>query len=142
MRLSVVLDCADPAALVPFWSEAMGYRSATSLPGFEVLVPRADQPEGPVFILQRVPEGKPAKNRMHLDVHVPLDIGVPGQTERLVELGRPAAGCTGHGAVGDRRDLVAGDGRPRGQRVLPRRRPWPPRAAGEVVLTGAQSQAP
>jgi hypothetical protein len=93
MRLSVVLDCADPAALVPFWSEAMGYRSATSLPGFEVLVPRADQPEGPVFILQRVPEGRPAKNRMHLDVHVPLDIGVPGQTERLVELGARPLGA-------------------------------------------------
>ena len=93
MRLSVVLDCADPAALVPFWAEAMGYRLATSLPGFEVLVPRAEEPEGPVFILQRVPEDKQGKNRMHLDVHVPLDIGVPEQASRLVGLGARRVGA-------------------------------------------------
>ena len=39
MRISVVLDCQDPKALVPFWSAAMGYKPATSLPSFEVLVP-------------------------------------------------------------------------------------------------------
>jgi len=92
MRLSVVLDCVDPTALVPFWSEAMGYRLASSLPGFEVLAPRDDRSGGPVFILQRVPEVKQGKNRMHLDVHVPLDTGVAAQVARLVELGAERIG--------------------------------------------------
>jgi len=92
MRLSVVLDCSDPTALVPFWAEAMGYRLASSFPGFEVLVPGDGEPEGPVFILQRVPEAKRVKNRMHVDVHVPLDTGVPAHAARLVALGAARVG--------------------------------------------------
>lgn len=87
MRVSVVLDCSAPVALVPFWASALGYAPATSLPSFEVLAPAEGQPPGPVFILQAVPEPKAAKNRMHLDVHVPLERGVPALAARLVELG-------------------------------------------------------
>lgn len=92
MRLSVVLDCSDPTALVPFWAEAMGYRLASSFPGFEVLVPRDGEPGGPVFVLQAVPEEKRAKNRMHLDVHVPLDVGMVEHAARLTGLGATRVG--------------------------------------------------
>jgi hypothetical protein len=87
MRVSVVLDCSDPAALVPFWSAALGYRPAASLDDFEVLAPREGEPAGPVFILQRVPEPKTGKNRSHLDIHPPLELGVPALAEQLEALG-------------------------------------------------------
>jgi catechol 2,3-dioxygenase-like lactoylglutathione lyase family enzyme len=87
MRLSVVLDCRDPQALVGFWSEALGYSYVTSFPGFEVLKPADGEPEGPVVILQGVPEDKVGKNRMHLDAHVPLDRGVPAVAGVLEGMG-------------------------------------------------------
>jgi hypothetical protein len=87
MRLSVVLDVHDLPALVPFWEAALGYDAAFSLPEFEVLRPREGEPPGPVFILQRVPEEKAGKNRMHVDVHPPLDLGVPALVARLEALG-------------------------------------------------------
>ena len=87
MRLSVVLDVLDPTQMVPFWSAALGYDAVFSLPDFEVLRPREGEPPGPVFILQRVPEEKAGKNRMHVDVHPPLELGVPGLVERLEALG-------------------------------------------------------
>jgi predicted enzyme related to lactoylglutathione lyase len=70
MRVSVVLDSVDPAAIVVFWEEALGYRLAGDLGAFLVLVSRDDRSE-PVMILQRVPEEPTGKNRMHVDVHPP-----------------------------------------------------------------------
>ncbi|GAB3439856.1 VOC family protein [Phycicoccus ginsengisoli] len=87
MHLSIVLDCLDAQALTPFWSAAMGYRVASELPGFVVLRPDEGEPRGPVFILQQVPEGRNGKNRMHVDVHPPLDLGLPGLVSRLEDLG-------------------------------------------------------
>jgi redox-sensitive bicupin YhaK (pirin superfamily) len=46
-----------------------------------------------VFILQRVPEEKAGKNRMHVDVHPPLELGVPGLVERLEALGGRRVGA-------------------------------------------------
>ena len=57
-----------------------------------VLRPRAGAPPGPVFILQRVPEDKAGKNRMHVDVHPPLEVGLPGLVERLEGLGGARVG--------------------------------------------------
>ena len=87
MRISVVLDCRDPETLVEFWSAAMGYRPAGSLPGFVVLTPAEGEPDGPVLILQQVDEPKTGKNRMHIDIHPPLDLGVPTLVARLEALG-------------------------------------------------------
>ena len=82
MRLSIVLDCLDPKALVPFWAAALGYEPAGSLPNYEIL-----SGSGPVFILQQVDADKAGKNRMHLDLHPPLEVGVPALLERLEALG-------------------------------------------------------
>jgi len=87
-----VLDCRDPQALVGFWSTALGYRPATSLDDFEVLVPAEGEPAGPVLILQRVPEPKSGKNRMHVDIHPPLETGVPALVDRLEALGGSRVG--------------------------------------------------
>jgi len=87
MRISVVLDCLDPQGLIPFWETALGCVHVWSAPGFEVLRPADGEPPGPVFILQHVPEPRVGKNRMHVDVHPPLDLGVPALIARLEALG-------------------------------------------------------
>ena len=68
VRVSVVLDSVDPHAIAGFWQQALGYREAADLGHFVVLAPEPGA-SGPVVILQRVPEERAAKNRMHLDLH-------------------------------------------------------------------------
>jgi hypothetical protein len=63
-------DAADPQALASFWAFALGY---VKEPGF-------DEPDnasiidpegvGPAIGFLLVPEGKTAKNRMHIDIRV------------------------------------------------------------------------
>ena len=84
--VQLTFDCADPTALAGFWNEVLGYRYDSPPPGFatweEALdhfgVPEEDRNsasasvdpagDGPRLFFQRVPEGKVAKNRVHLDV--------------------------------------------------------------------------
>lgn len=87
MRISVVLDCLDPGALAEFWAAALGYEPAGEISEFVVLAPAEGEPDGPVFILQRVAEPRAGKNRMHVDIHPPLDLGVPALVRRLEALG-------------------------------------------------------
>src|SRR5687767_12162751 len=93
MKLSLVLDCADPAALTPFWCAALGYEQALELSDFTVLRPTEGEPAGSPFILQRVPEPRVGKNRMHVDVHPPLEVGLPGLVARLEGLGGTRRGA-------------------------------------------------
>jgi predicted enzyme related to lactoylglutathione lyase len=65
-RLGLVLDCLDPVALAPFWAAALGYEVIADVGNYVMLLP-ANKP-GPKLLLQRVPEGKTAKNRVHFDV--------------------------------------------------------------------------
>ncbi|QGN58492.1 VOC family protein [Nostocoides sp. HKS02] len=95
MRLSVVLDCLDPAGLVDFWRAALGYDHVGSAPGFEVLRPSAGEPPGPVYILQAVGEERLAKNRMHVDIHPPLDLGVPDPGHPPPDARAPDGATTG-----------------------------------------------
>ena len=83
-RLIFVLDCADPIALAPFWAEAMGYRAEGRGDPYVVLIPEAANASWPEILLQRVPEPKVAKNRMHLDFRVD---DLDGEVERLLALG-------------------------------------------------------
>jgi len=80
--LEVVLDCSDPEKLMGFWREALGYRVHYSEPSLAVLVPQ-DVNASPL-LLQRVPEPKVGKNRMHVDI-VTEDVEV--EVERLEALG-------------------------------------------------------
>ncbi len=80
--LEVVLDCSDPERLMEFWREALGYRLHYSEPSLAVLVPQ-DVNTSPL-LLQRVPEPRVGKNRMHMDM-VAEDVEV--EVERLEGLG-------------------------------------------------------
>ena len=83
--ISLVLDCSDPKGLAAFWSGALDYVDVGSVENYTLLVPKAD---GPRLLLQRVPEDKPGKNRMHLDIHT-RDIETEAQ--RLEALGATRA---------------------------------------------------
>ncbi len=107
-RFDLTIDCADPAALARFWADALAYPSA----GIEedpdnagaMLAPPADGL--PLVYFQRVPEGKVAKNRVHLD----LKVGGEGALEdRKARIDAEAARLVALGAS-DRRGPIAEGG--------------------------------
>ncbi|WP_148614597.1 VOC family protein [Nocardioides rubriscoriae] len=85
-EIQVTVDCADPAALMGFWCDVLGYQADPPPPGYDTWDAALDAfgvpPEarntrsachdpdrrGPRLFFQQVPEGKSAKNRLHLDV--------------------------------------------------------------------------
>jgi predicted enzyme related to lactoylglutathione lyase len=80
--MELVLDCAEPTRLAQFWCEALDYRDYYTDPKLAVLV--AKQGAGSPLLLQRVPEPKTGKNRMHLDIVVD---DVEAEVHRLQALG-------------------------------------------------------
>ncbi|HMO10975.1 MAG TPA: VOC family protein [Actinotalea sp.] len=113
-RLQIAMDAADPRGLGRFWCEALGYVEEpppapypdwpAALSGWGLPEERWNDayvivdPErvGPRIFIQKVPEGKSAKNRVHLDVGVPGhqsrdEPASPGEVranvERLVDAG-------------------------------------------------------
>ena len=111
-EFQVTFDAADPGALAGFWCQVLGYRIDPPPPGFDNWeaalesfgVPperrndasAASDPEevGPRLFFQKVPEGKSAKNRVHLDVRAAPGLegdermaALEAECERLVALG-------------------------------------------------------
>ncbi|TQM71228.1 hypothetical protein FHX41_4987 [Actinomadura hallensis] len=131
--VQITFDCADPAALSAFWAEALGYRLQDPPGGFETWdqaleamgVPPENRNDasalvdpggrGPRLFFQRVPEGKQAKNRVHLDVRAAP--GLEGDA-RMKALEEEAERLVAHGAA-------------RVQRF----EPAPPMQAGHIVMT-------
>jgi hypothetical protein len=86
-KIQITVDASGPRALGAFWCEVLGYVEQPPPPGFatweEALdslgIYRSDpdrafaivDPDGigPRVFFLKVPEGKTAKNRLHLDVH-------------------------------------------------------------------------
>ncbi len=91
-------DASDPHRLAAFWATALGY----------VAEPGYDDPDGaslidpdgagPAIGFLRVPEGKTAKNRVHIDIRVagepPWDMAEREQLIRTKEVLLLAAGAT------------------------------------------------
>ena len=100
-EFQVTFDCADPNALAGFWCEVLGYEYDAPPPGFDTWEQALDafgvpperrndasaavDPQGtrPRLWFQKVPEGKVAKNRVHLDVRAA--VGLTGD-ERMAAL--------------------------------------------------------
>jgi predicted enzyme related to lactoylglutathione lyase len=80
--MNVVIDCADPERLAPFWEAATGYGRTWSNEYFTVL--SATEPGQPNLLLQRVTERKVAKNRCHMDLSA---ADLEAETARLEGLG-------------------------------------------------------
>jgi catechol 2,3-dioxygenase-like lactoylglutathione lyase family enzyme len=68
-ELIVVLDCSDLDRSASFWTAVLGYTDAGGGQTYRTLVPV--EAFGIEILLQRVPEAKAAKNRMHLDLRTP-----------------------------------------------------------------------
>jgi catechol 2,3-dioxygenase-like lactoylglutathione lyase family enzyme len=82
-ELVVVIDCSDLARSAEFWTAALGYVRDGDAPGrYQSLLPADGQ--GVEILLQRVPEGKSGKNRVHLDLRTRL---LEPELERLTALG-------------------------------------------------------
>jgi predicted enzyme related to lactoylglutathione lyase len=81
-RIGLVLDCGDPEALASFWAAALGYERIGAAGQYVLLLPT--EPGTPKLLLQRVPEAKIAKNRMHLDIETS---DIDAEAARLEALG-------------------------------------------------------
>ncbi|MFN2613466.1 MAG: VOC family protein [Actinomycetota bacterium] len=93
--IQVAFDAADPDALSRFWAGVLGYIVQPPPEGFDswdaflkdIGVPESEwdkasaivDPDGvaPRIYFQKVPEGKSAKNRVHLDVNCGGPRGTP-----------------------------------------------------------------
>ncbi|MFC3997295.1 VOC family protein [Nocardiopsis sediminis] len=139
-HVQLTFDARDPRALSAFWRDVLGYvhpgppgvdvpEGADPLAAWDDFLTRIGVPEeqhnarsaiedpdghGPRLFFQRVPEGKTAKNRVHLDVRAAP--GLQGQ-ERMAAL---EAECARLVALGAER--------------ISRHDPEPPLGAGHIVL--------
>ena len=119
-QFQVTFDSRDPRALSSFWRDVLGYvhpgppgvflpEDADPLAAWEEFLARVGVPEDqrntrsaiedpdeqtPRLFFQQVPEGKAAKNRVHLDVRVAPGLqgdermaALETECERLVSLG-------------------------------------------------------
>lgn len=88
MRVEVCIDCPDPEVLASFWSAALGYerRDPESRGPYVTLHPPPGGSGIPI-VLQRVPEPKVGKTRIHLDLYVDDPSDLPAEAARLEALG-------------------------------------------------------
>jgi len=77
----ITIDCADPARLGSFWSALLDTPVTPAGP-YQSLLPVGGQ--GIEIPLQRVPDSKSGKNRLHLDLRTP---DLDAEVERVVALG-------------------------------------------------------
>ena len=138
--VQITFDSSDPRALSSFWRDALGYvhpgppgvplpDGADPLDAWDDFLQRAGVPvdqwnsrsaiedpdgRGPRLFFQQVPEGKIAKNRVHLDVRAAP--GLHGE-ERMAAL---EAECERLVALGATR--------------IGRHEPAPPMGAGHIVM--------
>ncbi|MEQ0558911.1 VOC family protein [Amycolatopsis sp. NEAU-NG30] len=78
----ITIDCADPRSLAQFWTAALGTTVAQDYEGeFLILTPPVG---GLPLALQRVPEPRTGKNRVHVDFG---GDDREAEVKRLVELG-------------------------------------------------------
>jgi hypothetical protein len=122
--LQIVFDANDVPRLVAFWEQALGYQVQPPPPEFETWEDFAREngipeeqwdgwgalidPDGkrPRIFFQRVPEGKTAKNRVHLDVNVGEGLDGEDRTTRVKQV---ADRLEGFGATRQREAFERGE---------------------------------
>lgn len=140
-QVQVTFDAHDPRALSTFWRDVLGYvhpappgialpEGADPLAAWDEFLERVGVPEdlrtsssavedpgglGPRLFFQQVPEGKAAKNRVHLDVRAAP--GLEGD-ERMAALEAECGRLVSLGAA-----------------RVQRHEPAPPMSAGHIVMT-------
>ncbi|HEU4911808.1 MAG TPA: VOC family protein [Actinomycetes bacterium] len=81
---AVVVDCHDPEELARFWCALLGVEVRGRWQQYLGLTPMA--PGQPRLVLQRTEDPRPAKNSLHLDLHVP-GAELTAAVDRAVALG-------------------------------------------------------
>ncbi len=87
---AVNIDCKDPEELARFWCALLGVEVRGRWQQYVGLQPKA--PGQPRLVLQRTDDPRPAKNSLHLDLHVPSAAELPAAVERAVSLGATVVG--------------------------------------------------
>lgn len=82
---NITFDCADPHAMARFWAEVTGW-AVHRTPGYDEYAVKPPADSRPRLYFVRVPEGKSAKNRVHLDIG-PADRSQDAEIARLTGLG-------------------------------------------------------
>ncbi len=91
-NVDIVIDCHDLDQLLDFWAAALRYRKIGTRGQYGLLLPH--DPAHPPLILQRVPEPKTAKARIHFDIRVDdveakaIELELLGATR--IDVGQPA----------------------------------------------------
>jgi hypothetical protein len=116
VSVQVVFDCHDPDHLAHFWADLLGYQLEPPPSGYDSWdawltehgIPESEwnsasaiiDPDGngPRIFLQRVPEDKVVKNRVHLDVNAGGGRGTPPD-ERAVKVDAAVDRAIGLGAT-------------------------------------------
>ena len=81
-ELVIVVDCSDLERSARFWCEVLGYTASPPSGSYCALAPETGV--GIEVLLQRVADGKTAKNRLHLDLRT-ADLGA--EVARVMDLG-------------------------------------------------------
>ena len=82
---AVTIDCRDPELLAEFWSALLDVEVRGRWQQYVGLYPAG--PGMPRLVLQQTDDPRPAKNTLHLDLHVPSLADLPAAVERAVGLG-------------------------------------------------------
>jgi hypothetical protein len=114
--VQITFDAHDPPKLATFWGVALDYAEQPPPPGFDSWdafadannIPQEDRDGfgsvvdptgvGPRLLFLRVPEGKTAKNRMHLDIDAAPG-AAHGSDERAAKIAEHAARLVAIGAT-------------------------------------------
>ncbi|MGH9287285.1 MAG: VOC family protein [Acidimicrobiales bacterium] len=91
-NIDIVIDGHNIELLVDFWAAALGYRKIGVKDQYGLLLP--DNQAHPPVILQRVPEPKTSKTRVHFDLRVNDVEAKATELEALgarrIDVGQPA----------------------------------------------------
>ena len=82
---AVTIDCRDLDVMSAFWTGLLGVEVRGRWQQYVGLQPMT--PGQPRVVLQRTEDPRPAKNTLHLDLHVPTGADLPAAVERAVGLG-------------------------------------------------------
>jgi predicted enzyme related to lactoylglutathione lyase len=80
----ITIDSTDPRALAEFWTQALGLEIAHDVDGWFLQLGSRANPGRPYLGLQKVPEKRAGKNRVHLDLSTD---DREGEVKRLESLG-------------------------------------------------------
>jgi 4a-hydroxytetrahydrobiopterin dehydratase len=82
-RYDVAIDCMDPDAIRPFWQVGLGYVESIRDGEVDLVDPRGT---GPLVWFQVMALPRTERNRIHLDVYLPL-ADAPERVEAVIEAG-------------------------------------------------------